>query len=654
MDNKANPPVLSVVNSAKKTTTKKPKSGGGGGSYKSDNAFNFGDYFIYEGAFWQKKTTRDDGIAEFPLCNFTCKIVEEIIHDDGLIDSSYLRIEGRRADNVSLPQVDVPGRSFYSSMGNWPNEHWGTTPFIHPGPAKKDNLRAAIHLYSTLNGDVPRRVIYKYTGWKKLNDAWVYLTGSGAISADGLIDGVEVDLSSGHMSRYQLPAPLAGGELEQAVNETLLLMTICPSKPHIGAVLLAAVGRAPLGECHPTDFVLVLHGLTGSKKSELAALALGFFGDFDARRLPSNFSDTDNSIEVKTFQSKDSIHVVDDFKPSVSQAEAAKMHAKAERLFRNTGNQSGRGRLSSEGQTKAAPYNRSLAIVTGEDLPKGQSLLGRSLVIELSRADVDVKALTQLQKARDMSRLSGVMAAYLQWLAPKLDQLKKDFPKYVKQYRDSAILDGIASSHPRAPEIYANLVAGAEQFIDFMQDVGAVSIEQANVLSSDIETGLRQAFSEQAAYQIEQDEVERFMQLLRAAFSSGSCHITDRLNQGPPVSRPFAWGWRESGENLVGEKNHNPMGDCIGYHCDVSGTAPAEVWLIQDNAFKIVAQFARNQGDSLLLSAPSLWRRIEERGLIVHTELDARTGKRRSTVKRMVAGRSVRVMILSADFIESG
>jgi hypothetical protein len=539
-------------------------------------------------------------------------------------------------------------------MGNWPNEHWGTTPFIYPGAAKKDNLRAAIHLYSNLNGDVTPRVIYKYTDWKKLNDAWVYLTGSGAITANGLIDGFEIDLGSGHMSRYQLPAPLAGDELKQAVNETLLLMTICPNKPHIGAALLAAVGCVPLGECHPTDFVLVLHGLTGSKKSELAALGLGFFGDFDARRLPSNFSDTDNSIEVKTFQAKDAIHVIDDFKPSVSQAEAARLYSKAERLIRNTGNQGGHGRLTSEGQTKAAPYNRSLAIVTGEDLPKGQSLLGRSLVIELSRADVDVKSLTQLQKARDMGKLSGVMAAYLQWLAPRLDQLKKDFSTYVKQYRDSAIRDGIASSHPCAPEIYANLVAGAEKFIDFMQDVGAISIEQANILNAEIETGLRQAFSEQAAYQIEQDEVERFMQLLRAAFSSGSCHIANRLDQGPPAVRPFAWRWRDAGENLVGDKNFNPMGDSIGYHCDASGTAPAEAWLIQDNAFKIAAQFARNQGDSLLLSAASLWRRMEERGLIVHTGLDTRTGKRRSTVKRIVAGRSARVMILSADFVESG
>lgn len=158
MDNKANPPVLKVVNSAKKTTAKKNSNTSGNGGSGSSKALKFGDYTIKNGAFYQIKAVRTgpdgDGFVEFPLCNFTCKIIEEINHDDGLVDSSYLRIEGRRADNVPLPLVDVPAKSFYASMGNWPNEHWGTTPFIYPGAAKKDNLRAAIHLYSNLNGDV--------------------------------------------------------------------------------------------------------------------------------------------------------------------------------------------------------------------------------------------------------------------------------------------------------------------------------------------------------------------------------------------------------------------------------------------------------------------------------------------------------------------
>jgi hypothetical protein len=76
--------------------------------------------------------------------------------------------------------------------------------------------------------------------------------------------------------------------------------------------------------------------------------------------------------------------------------------------------------------------------------------------------------------------------------------------------------------------------------------------------------------------------------------------------------------------------------------------------LLQDNAFKIAAQFARNQGDSLLLSAASLWRRMEERGLIIKTEPATNSRKASLTVKRTIAGRSMRVMILSADFIESG
>ena len=85
----------------------------------------------------------------------------------------------------------------------------------------------------------------------------------GAIAGSGLVAGVEVDLGAGHMSRYQLPAPLTGEQLEVAVADTLALLDVCPSKPHIGVALLAAVTRAPLGECHPTDFAVWMHGLTG-------------------------------------------------------------------------------------------------------------------------------------------------------------------------------------------------------------------------------------------------------------------------------------------------------------------------------------------------------------------------------------------------------
>jgi hypothetical protein len=660
MTQKDKRPVLEVVNSAKKPDGKTSgKTSGGSGGNGSSKTQKFGEYVIKNGAFYQVKSVKagadgGNGIIEFPLCDFTCRIIEEVTQDDGLDDTTFLRIEGQRANGSLLPLVDVPAKSFYSSQGNWANEHWGTLPFIYPGAAKKDNLRACIHLFSQLNGDVPRRRVFRFTGWKKIDDAWHYLTGSGGVADGGLMVSVEVDLGAGHMRHYQLPEPMSGERLKIAVADTLALLDLCPDKPHIGVALLAAVARAPLGECHPTDFAIWLHGLTGSKKSAVAAIALAFFGSFTARSFPGNWSDSVNDAEAKSHQIKDAIFVMDDFKPSVSQAEAAKLHAMAERLIRNTGNQAGRGRRDSTMQAKAAPYNRSLMLVTAEDLPRGQSLLGRLLIMEMCRTDVDNTVLTRLQDASRCGHFTGLMSAYLQWLALQLDQLKVDFPKMVEQLRNAAIRDGLASSHPRAPEIYANLAAGAEIFLEFLEASGMVSREQSSALLSLIETGLRQVFGEQGSYQTEQCEVERFIQLLRAALSSGNAHVSCRLKLGPPETRPYSWGWRDAGSNLVGDKTYSPMGDCVGYYKDASGNAPAEVWLQQDVVFKIVQQFARGQGESFLISAPSLWRRLYEKGLIIQVEPDPGRNKPRLAVKRTVAGQSKRVMVLAADLVESG
>ncbi len=651
------PPILEVVDGAKKpkrTANKSAGSGGGGHGSNAGPDGRFGAYRVVNGAFYQVKLKEEGKFDEWPLCDFTCKIVEEVTAEDGLNDASFVRIEGRRRDGLPLPVVDVPAKSFFSNQGNWINEAWGSRAFVYPGQSKKDNLRACVHLYSTQAGDIPRRIVYKFIGWKCLDGAWHYLHGAGAIGAAGPVDGIQVDLGSGHMSRYQLPVPLTGDALKHAAADGLQLLDVAPSRPQVGAALLAAVARAPLGEAHCTDFALWLHGLTGSRKSAAAAIALAFFGDFNARSFPANWSDSITDMEVKSHQAKDGLMVVDDFKPSVNRVEAEKLHASAERLIRGTGNQSGRGRRGTAMQATPTYFNRSMILVTAEDLPRGASLLGRLLVLEVGRDDVNNATLSRLQHAASTGRFAGLMAAYLQWLAPRLDQLKAEFPKIVENFRNAAQRDGFATSHPRAGDIYGNLLAGVETFLEFLEDAGAVSSEQSNLLLNDLETNLQAAFKEQGVYQSEQDEVERFFNLLRAAFIAGDCHIGNRLDQGPPKSRPFAWGWRENGADVTGEKLYNPQGDCCGWYADGSASQPAEVWLEPNTAFKIVQEFSRRQGDAFLLSAASLWRRMAERGLFLKVETDAKTGKPRTSVKRIVAGRSVRVLVLSAELVESG
>jgi hypothetical protein len=104
-----NPPVLELVNSAKKPPRKitpnkdNSKSGGGGGGSGSSKNKSFGSYSIKNGAFHQSKELRDGSIAEFPLCDFTCEIIEEITADDGVESNNFLRIQGKRADGLILP-----------------------------------------------------------------------------------------------------------------------------------------------------------------------------------------------------------------------------------------------------------------------------------------------------------------------------------------------------------------------------------------------------------------------------------------------------------------------------------------------------------------------------------------------------------------------
>jgi len=112
MTKESKKPVLELVNSAKKPPPKKPsKTDGGGGNSGGGKGANspdqFGDYKVINGAFYQIKVVKDgEGgykNVDFPLCDFTCRIIEEITADDGLTDSSFLRVEGKRSDGLPLP-----------------------------------------------------------------------------------------------------------------------------------------------------------------------------------------------------------------------------------------------------------------------------------------------------------------------------------------------------------------------------------------------------------------------------------------------------------------------------------------------------------------------------------------------------------------------
>src|SRR5262249_51329790 len=82
-------------------------------------------YFV-EGGRGCRRTYGRDGeeTGSYPLCNFTARIAEEVVLDDGSGETDcHFTIEGTLADGTPLPPARVRATEFASLA--WTLKHWG-------------------------------------------------------------------------------------------------------------------------------------------------------------------------------------------------------------------------------------------------------------------------------------------------------------------------------------------------------------------------------------------------------------------------------------------------------------------------------------------------------------------------------------------------
>lgn len=395
------------------------------------------------------------------LSNWSGRIVEEIVLDDGIERSLTFALEGSLPDGTALPRIEISA-SDYQYM-RWPIERWGARAVVMAGRDNAEHLRCALQM---LSGPVPRRTVYTHIGWREIGGQWVYLQAGGAIGSDGAMAGVDVTLPDA-LARYVLPTPLNGDALVEAVRASLgLLDGLAPDR--IMVPLFAGVYRAVLGD---TDFALHLAGLTGVFKTEVAALAQQHYGaGMDSRHLPASWSSTCNALEGLAFTAKDALFVVDDFAPMGSTIDLQRMHREAERVLQAQGNRAGRQRMRADATLRPAKPPRGLIMSTGEDVPRGHSVQARILVPKVRAGDVDSGRLTACQRDAAAGLYALAMAGYLHWLAPQYVTVRGDLRAKVTALRDRAIG---GAAHRRTPELVANLFVGIELFLDFAEAIGA-------------------------------------------------------------------------------------------------------------------------------------------------------------------------------------
>jgi hypothetical protein len=412
--------------------------------------------------------------------------------------------------------------------------------------------------------------------------------------------------------------------LADAVRASLRLLELGPDT--ITAPVLGAVYRAPLAEPAPVDFALHLAGPTGAFKTELAALAQAHFGAaFNGRHLPASWADTANMLEKKAFLAKDALLVVDDFAPTGTTTDVQRLHREADRLFRAAGNRAGRARMRADGGSRPTYYPRGMLISTGEEIPSGQSLRARLLVLELTPGEITAAALSSAQAAATNGLLAAAMAGYLRWLAPRIDDLKAALPERHWMLRDT-LAQGI--DHRRTPDIAASLIVGWETFLQFAEEVGAIGGVDATSLLTRMRAAVADSAEVQRTHQTSEEPARRFLALLGAAISSGRAHLAD-ANSGAYPKDAGSWGWQLTtvGSGHEMREVWRPNGERLGWIRD------DDLLLEPETAFAAAQKLARDQGTSIPVKQRTLWKRLAEQGLLASRDPARGTNTVRCTIE---------------------
>lgn len=450
--------------------------------------------------------------------NCVARPTKEVIRDDGVTQERTFRIEGVLVGGKKLASVDVSATEF-KRMG-WVAEAWGIGPAIKPGFGAQNLCRDAIQNMGT---DVGEHYIYTHMGWRKLsNGKWCFLHAGGSIGADNI--AVELERS---LEKYRLDKAVE--DLKKAAQASLRLLMVAPLEvtiPLMALVYLCALCEALREAGIEPTFVLWLFGGTGTRKTSLGMLFLSHFGNFGTKSPPASFKDTANALERKAFAAKDTLLLIDDFHPQASSYESQKMAQIAQRVLRMFGDRIGRGRLTSSIQFQKEFPPRGMALVTGEDLPNGESSVARFLGVELLQGAIDLKALTKAQNEAPL--LSEAMKGYIEWLLPQMNELPE---KLHAEFLDKRADFQQKAAHGRSGEAAAWLHISFNMMLKYMQYANVCTDIIADELLDNAEKVFAHLIGDQNALVAQERPADIFIEVLQELFVTNKIRV-DKLSTG--------------------------------------------------------------------------------------------------------------------------
>ena len=541
----------------------------------------------------------------------------ELIRDDGVSTSLFFVLDGWGSGGRRLGRVTI-GSKELDSMA-WVTAKWGFSASLAPGTATKDKTAWAIKKVGQLTAK--RVVEYNHTGWRRISGKWCYLYHGGAVG----MDGITVDMGEA-LKTYRLDGGGAPGFDEispvEAAEQSFLTQSMM--RDEIGIALLGTVYLAPLREfLMQTDitpaFALFLYGESGTHKTTAAALAMSHFG---AKNAPASFNDTGNQIRKKAFLVKDAPLLVDDYHPVTSIQERRQMAATAQSLSRAFGDGADRGRLNADSTIKANTPPRSVAIITGEDLPAiGASGLARYFILDVEKGDIPVgRDMTRMQETARKGVLQKAMRGYIAWLAERADELPGMLHDLFLEYREGVQNKG-GGQHDRAPEAVACILIGYRMMLDYFQVVGLFDADTAATFLESARDALTDTSRKQAKDMESEKPTRIFLDTMAELLASGTVQLKEL---GAP-----------------GDGAKGPPHDMVGY------MDAEHYYLLPNVAFGAVAKLCREQGVEFPVSLKALYKHLRTDGILK----GLRSGEN-PTKNKWIDGKAVRLLWIPREAMD--
>ena len=552
------------------------------------------------------------------LCDFVVLPRMELTKDDGEKQTLNFVLDGWNAGGRKLGRVTIKAADL-DAMG-WVTEAWGFGASLAPGSTTKSKVAWAIKKVGQLTAK--RVTEYNHTGWRKIGGKWAYLYHGGAVG----MEGVTVNMGDA-LKSYRLDGGGAEGfdqiPWADAARESLRVKDVM--REDLGIALLGTMYLAPLREfMSMTDVVpayaLFLYGQTGGHKSTAAALALSHFGNYHAKNPPASFSDTGNQIRKKAFLVKDMPLLVDDFHPTTSIQEKRQMSATAQAISRAFGDGVDRGRLNADRTLSGNTPPRSVAVITGEDLPAiGASGLARFFIVDVDRGDIPLgRDLTELQEKARKGWLQRAMRGYIRWLMKQTEELPRRLHDLFLKYREN-VRQASGGQHDRAPETVACILIGYAMMLNYMRDLGLFDTEEAGRMLEDARRKLLEVSRKQAETMAGEKPSRIFLDNLAELMRSKQVALKD-------LTIPDA-------------KDPPPTERMIGY-MDAD-----YYYLLPGVAFGTVQRMCREQGVEFPVSLNALFKHLRTDGIVTTG------GDGKSTRMKRVDGRNIRLLWIPAEAI---